>query len=241
MFKQSIAANLLDLCPGSVLVGGTVRNMCLGISQVSTDYDLLVAGNRLSPTGYVEKYLPESVILKTVGSTVRLKQHFAGVDIPVFDLTVVPDSLEHDLKRRDLTVNGLCLSTSTNGHQSIQDFVGGVGDCYLRRIETFEYPGQVWASDPCRIVRAIRFKSQLSEQTGDQWQFGPKVTAALYEGTDSACAMLSYCNSSRLRNEVLKLLKSRPAAAMFRDLSALPPSLTETLFSLAGGRLTLAG
>jgi tRNA nucleotidyltransferase/poly(A) polymerase len=240
MYSQPVAKRLLDLCPGSVLVGGTARNLCLGLSNAKSDYDLLVAGSQLDLQMYLAKYLPDAQVLKTVGNTARIKQHIAHVDVLVFDLTVVQVSLAQDLRGRDLTINGLFMS-QTSSAMSIQDLVGGVSDCCLRRIETYEDPLQVWATDPCRVIRAIRFRSQLSEQTNCHWQFGPKVADALYNKTADVANLLSYCNPSRLRNEVHWLLKARPASLLFRDLTYLPPELAEKILSLAGGKLTLEG
>lgn len=240
MYSQFVAKELLDLCPGSVLVGGTVRNLCLGLPNAKSDYDLLVAGSQLDLQMYLAKHLPDAKVLKTIGNTARIKQHVAGTDLPVFDLTVVQVSLAQDLQSRDLTINGLFMS-QIDSVMSMQDLVGGVEDCCLRRIETYGDPLEVWANDPCRIVRAIRFRSQLSEQTCYQWQFGPKVADALYNKPATVANLLEHCNHSRLRNGVLWLLKARPADLLFRDMTYLPPQLAEKILSLAGGKFTLEG
>ena len=164
--------------PEAYLVGGAVRDELLGLD--SKDADFLVPGvdtaglkERLAPHGKVEDLV---VADRLVG--VRLHPHDAAIRALVpagiefapprreestgpgrHDFVIVADpsiSVEDDMRRRDFTINAMARRVGTT---DLVDPVGGESDLragLLRSVSETSF-----AEDPLRLVRGLRFVSQL--------------------------------------------------------------------------------
>ena len=173
----------LDL--DAYVVGGAVRDELLGVAHA--DEDFLVPGvdqarlrALLEPHGRVEEMEVHGqlvgVRLHPLDRTVRAlvpagieltppraerstgpgHRHFAIVSDPSI-------GIEEDMARRDFTVNAMAIRLADG---SLTDPFGGLGDLARRRLRTVA-PGS-FAEDPLRLLRAVRFVSQLGlEPTGE--------------------------------------------------------------------------
>ncbi len=167
------------------VVGGAVRDELLGLPHA--DEDFLVPGvdhaglrAALEPYGRVEEM---AVHGQLVG--VRLHPHDrqvrllapAGIELTPpraerstgpghRDFAIVSDAsiaIEEDMARRDFTVNAMAIRLADG---VLVDPFGGLGDLARRRLRTVG--PESFAEDPLRLVRALRFVSQLAlEPTGE--------------------------------------------------------------------------
>lgn len=153
------------------IVGGWVRNMLLGIR--SKDIDFMVIGNVYDfAAHFAQKTLknPEINYFKNFG-TVNLKTsgyeiEFVGARKESYSRdsrnpTVETGSLEDDLMRRDFTVNALAVSLNKNNFLEIIDLFKGITDLENKILRTPCDPDKTFSDDPLRILRAVRFASQL--------------------------------------------------------------------------------
>src|SRR5947208_4013338 len=176
--RQEIEDYVSSLGLDAYLVGGAVRDELLGLD--SKDADFLVPGldteglrAALAPHGRVEDLV---VADRLVG--VRLhprdgrirKLPPAGIEFAPprkevstgpgrHDFEIVADaslSVEEDMRRRDFTVNAMARRLDTG---ELVDPVGGRADLEARRLRTVS--SQSFREDPLRLVRALRFVSQL--------------------------------------------------------------------------------
>ncbi|HVA30855.1 MAG TPA: HD domain-containing protein [Gaiellaceae bacterium] len=183
--RQEIEEYVRSLGLDAYLVGGAVRDELLGLE--SKDADFLVTGvdteglkRALEPHGSVQDLV---VAGRLVG--VRLRPHEqrirrlapAGIEFAPprkevstgpgrHDFEIVADpslSVEDDMRRRDFTVNAIARRLSTG---ELVDPVGGRADLERRVVRTVSPTS--FAEDPLRLVRALRFVSQLG--------FEPDVT-----------------------------------------------------------------
>ncbi|MBV8563741.1 MAG: CCA tRNA nucleotidyltransferase, partial [Actinobacteria bacterium] len=173
----------LDL--DAYLVGGAVRDERLGLE--SKDADFLVPGvdteqlrERLTPHGRVEDLIVAGRLVgirlhpaeKRVRTLAPAGIEFAPPRKEVstgpgrHDFVIVADadlSVEDDMRRRDFTVNAMARRLSTG---ELVDPLRGEADLEARRLRTVST--QSFREDPLRLVRALRFVSQLGFEPDDE-------------------------------------------------------------------------
>lgn len=109
---------------------------------------------------------------------------------------------EEDAQRRDFTANALFYNIADF---SIIDYVHGREDLEARRLRVIGDPDQRFTEDPVRILRAIRFAAALD------FEIEPSARDAIRRHA----ARLEDCSSSRLYDEIQKLLSCGKAAQVF--------------------------
>lgn len=129
---------------------------------------------------------------------------------------------EEDALRRDFTVNALFYNIADF---SIIDYVGGLDDLKRNIIRVIGNPEARFTEDPVRVLRAIRFAASL----------GFKIDPAARDAAREQARLLEGCSSSRLYDEILKLMHCGKAEQVFRISSDL--DVFEHLFPEIGAWL----
>jgi len=160
------------------VVGGFVRDAI--IKRPSHDIDIVVVGNGMQLAKMVAKKLGNDTavtIFKNFG-TAMLKHH--GWDIEFVGARkesyrrdsrkpiVENGTLQDDQERRDFTINALAISLSRKNYGELIDPFGGLDDIEKKIIRTPSNPDITFSDDPLRMIRAIRFSTQLDYTIEEQ-------------------------------------------------------------------------
>ncbi|MFA5298926.1 MAG: HD domain-containing protein [Lutibacter sp.] len=170
---EYISQAAADLQLESYVIGGFVRDYFLkrGIPQ---DIDIVAVGSGIELAQAVAKLLPNKPkvqIFKTYGTAMLrykdIEVEFVGARIESYNENsrnpVVEDgTLEDDQNRRDFTINALALSLNKSDFGNLLDPFNGLKDLKAKIIKTPLSPELTYSDDPLRMMRAIRFATQLN-------------------------------------------------------------------------------
>ena len=166
-----------DLGIECYLIGGYVRDLLL--QRPSKDIDVVVVGSGIDMAKAVAHKLGKNThvsIFKTYGTAqVKNRQYeleFVGARRESYQQEsrnpIVEDgTLEEDQNRRDFTINALAICLNKARFGELIDPFGGISDLEQKILRTPLNPDITFSDDPLRMLRAIRFATQLEFRIAD--------------------------------------------------------------------------
>lgn len=186
------------------LIGGAPRDLI--VSSRLGDLDLVVVGNGEQFARALAEVLGGTVTTHSRFGTARLNDLGERLDVatartehydsPAALPKVEPGTLAEDLLRRDFTVNTLAIELGEGPPYEVLDSYNALGDIRDRRLRVL-HDGS-FADDPTRILRGIRFESDLG--------FRLDAAAERMARTAAAEGRFDALTSDRLRRELFRLL-----------------------------------
>ena len=199
------------------VIGGYVRDIFL--NRPSEDIDVVCVGSGIELAKAVAQKLGKKAYLtvfKNFGTAqVKYKEHiieFVGARKESYNRqsrkpAVEDGTLADDLNRRDFTINAMAIRINKEGFGDLTDPFNGLDDLENLRIRTPLNPDITFGDDPLRMMRAVRFASQL----------GFFLVPETFEAIERNKYRLEIVSQERIMDELNKIILS-PAPSVGFDL-----------------------
>lgn len=200
------------------VVGGYVRDIFL--ERPSNDIDVVVVGSGISVAQELKHMLGRKAhlsVFKNFG-TAQVKFHDTEVEFvgarkesyshdsrkPI----VENGTLEDDQNRRDFTINAMAICLNKNRFGELVDPFNGLADLEDGIIATPLEPGITFSDDPLRMMRCIRFATQLNFQ----------IEYETFEALERMADRIKIVSGERIEVELNKIIMSPHPSKGFVDL-----------------------
>ena len=218
------------------VIGGWVRDLFL--HRPSTDIDVVVVGSGILLAEEVAKRLGKGAhlsVFKTYG-TAQVKRgdlelEFVGARKESYTRDsrnpIVEDgTLQEDQDRRDFTINAMAICLNKDRYGELLDPFDGMGDLEDCIIRTPLDPDITFSDDPLRMMRAIRFATQL----------GFNIDSETFDAIVRNKERIGIITKERIAEELHKIMLScRPSEGwILLDKTGLLPLIFPELVALKG-------
>ncbi len=223
--KKCLYNNIFDIISDVIeeinveayVIGGYVRDCILERKSGKQDIDIVVLGDGIKAAKSVARSINPGIkviVFKNFGTAMF---RYKGIDLEFVGArqesyspdsrkpSVSTGSLEDDQRRRDFTINALAISLNKDNYGEFLDPFDGVDDLKNSIIRTPLDPDRTFSDDPLRMMRAIRFASQL----------GFKIDETTFKGIQNNASRIEIVSSERITLELNKiLLADKPSVGL---------------------------
>lgn len=207
-----------EMGKASYVIGGFVRDIFLG--RPSKDVDVVVIGSGIElaeKVAQIAKIRPPKVFKNFGTAMLDYKDwevEFVGARKESYRRNsrkpIVEDgTLEDDQNRRDFTINALALSLNKENYGELLDPFNGLEDLENKIIRTPLDPKVTFSDDPLRMMRAIRFATQL----------GFEIYPETYQAIKMNASRIEIVSRERINDELNKIIEADKPSVGLKLLS----------------------
>lgn len=213
---QLVGDAAVSIGQNAFIVGGYVRDIFL--KRPSKDIDFVTVGSGIDLAHAVEQKLGKGAHLSVFATygTAQVKRRgleleFVGARRESYQSDsrnpiVENGTLDDDLARRDFTINAMAVSVTPDSFGELLDPFNGLVDLHRKIIRTPLEPGITFSDDPLRMMRAIRFATQLN------FQIYPETLRAIKDNAER----IRIITKERINDELSKIIRSpRPSLGFY--------------------------
>lgn len=213
-----VASAARELGVPAYIVGGHVRDRLLG--RPNKDVDIVCVGDGIQLAEAVASKItprPKVATYRRFGTAMLrfedIEVEFVGARKESYrpesrKPDVEQGTLEDDQFRRDFTINALAVSLNEEDYGQLIDPFDGIGDLERQIIRTPLEPEKTFSDDPLRMLRAIRFATQLG------FTIEPKTLQGIAQNAER----IRIVSQERITTELEKILKAPKPSIGFKLL-----------------------
>ena len=216
----SVAAD--ELSYETYIVGGYVRDIILK-RDLKKDIDVMCVGSGIELAKHIQQKInphKKINIFKRYGTAMisykDFKIEFVGSRKESYSKdtrnpNTEPGNFMDDMLRRDFTINTLAIKLNKENFGELIDTFGGVEDISKKIIVTPNEPDKTFSDDPLRMLRAVRFASEL------KFNIDEKTQKSIQKNSNR----LKILSSERITDEINKILLTKSPSIGFKNLERL--------------------
>lgn len=228
------------------VVGGFVRDIFL--RRPSKDFDFVTVGSGIELAQAITAHLGPKAHISVFPNYGTAQVKFRDLELEFVGARresysrnsrnpIVEDgSLEDDMKRRDFTINAMAVCLNNERFGELVDPFNGIADLHSGVIKTPLDPDITFSDDPLRMLRAIRFATQLYRPDSNEKPNSFRILPDTFEAIRRNAGRMEIITRERINEELSKIMKSQCPSVGWRllDMTGLLPYIFPALVPLKG-------